>query len=93
MQATVEAKLAEKLGISKAEADRIFNATLEALRESIVEDRELRLRGFGTFKTKTKPARTYRNPRTGEPVPKPAKNIVRFNLSSKLDSLINPQTP
>lgn len=78
MQKAIEARLAEKLGISEKEADTIFNTTLDALREELLVDPELRLRGFGTFKVIERKARTGRNPRTGEPIEIPAKKAITF---------------
>lgn len=39
---------------------------------------EVRLPGFGTFKTADRPAREARNPRTGEPLAVAARSVVRF---------------
>ena len=39
---------------------------------------EVRIAGFGTFKTSQRSARTSRNPRTGEPVDVPARTAARF---------------
>lgn len=42
------------------------------------------IRGFGTFRTKIQPARTRRNPRTGEPVNVPAREVLTFKMSKNL---------
>ena len=39
---------------------------------------EIRLPGFGTFKTAERGAREARNPRTGEPPSVAARSVVRF---------------
>lgn len=84
MQATIERILSEKLGVSKAEADEMFNATLEAIREALIEDPDLRIRGLGTFKVVVRKGRTYRNPQTGEPVEKPDTQVVKFIAGKEL---------
>ena len=92
MQKTVERKLAEKLGITEKEADKIFNACIEAMRESIVEeqDMELRLADFGTFKVTERSARQGRNPQTGEAIQIPAKKVVKFKPYKWLKENLNP---
>lgn len=42
------------------------------------------IRGFGTFKTALQPARTMRNPQTGDPVAVPAREKLTFKMSAKL---------
>lgn len=39
------------------------------------------IRGFGTFKFVHKPARTCRNPATGEPVEVDAKSVIQFKAN------------
>ena len=41
------------------------------------------IRGFGTFKTVARAARTARNPRTGEEVLVPAKTVLSFKAAKK----------
>lgn len=90
MEKTVESKLAELLEVSEAEANRIWNATEEALIGSIQEDEELRLRGFGTFVTVDRPAQTIQHPVTNETYDIPAYKAVEFRASSKLRKAVNP---
>lgn len=89
MQKAVESKLRETLGLTAKEADETFKACLEAIKEAIKEDKELRLRGFGTFKTVHKPARPGRNPATGESIMISARNAIQFKAGKDLKELIN----
>lgn len=91
MEKLVEGKLAKLLDVSQAEADRIWNATEQALIESIKEDNELRLRGFGTFVTVDRPAQSIKHPITGEVFDVPAYKAVDFRASSKLRQAVNPE--
>ncbi|RYG57005.1 HU family DNA-binding protein [bacterium] len=45
---------------------------------------EIRLPGFGTFKTTDRAERTARNPRTGEPLTIAARSVVRFTPGKSL---------
>lgn len=84
MQSSIEKILSDKLDITQTEADRVFNAVIGAISEALVADPELRIRNLGTLKVVARPARTYRNPQTGEAVEKPATQVVKFEPSKKL---------
>jgi integration host factor subunit beta len=47
------------------------------------------LRGFGSFKVKSRNPRKARNPRTGESVDVPAKLVPYFKASNELKSKVN----
>jgi DNA-binding protein HU-beta len=40
--------------------------------------------GFGTFSTSKHPARKGRNPRTGEEIMIPEKNVIKFKAGAEL---------
>lgn len=90
MEKLVESKIARILEITEEEANRIWNATEEALIESIQEDAELRLRGFGTFVTVDRPAQVVIHPVTGEKYDVPAYKAVDFRASARLRKAVNP---
>ncbi|HEX6509815.1 MAG TPA: HU family DNA-binding protein [Chloroflexota bacterium] len=55
---------------------------------------EVRIHGFGSFKTTQRTARVGRNPRTGTQVAVPARRVVRFSASPRLSSALAPnRTP
>lgn len=88
MQKAIETKLAERLGVTQKSADEILNAVIEVIPECLAEDNDLRIRNFGTFKVEERAARAGRNPRTGEPIQIPAKKVVKFKPSAKLQDLV-----
>ena len=49
---------------------------------------EVRIHGFGSFKTAQRAARMGRNPRTGEAVSVPARRVVRFAASTTLSGAL-----
>ncbi len=49
-----------------------------AIARHLEEGGEIRLPGFGTFKTSERGAREARNPRTGETISVEARSVVRF---------------
>jgi DNA-binding protein HU-beta len=54
----------------------------DTLTEALVEGNEVRIHGFGTFRTSQRAARMGRNPRTGEAVKVAARRVVRFAPST-----------
>ena len=50
------------------DVENIVNAIFEEITEALADGNRVELRGFGAFSVKNRPARTGRNPRTGESV-------------------------
>ena len=81
--------IAKKHKLTQKEAILIINVILDTITESLVEGKKVELRGFGNFYTKTRGARTARNPKTGEKVFVPEKRIPAFKASKALkDELV-----
>lgn len=70
-------KIAEKLDLKKTEVDAVISATFDTIVEESKSD-DIRIAGFGTFKSVARPERTARNPKTGESIKIAAKKAVRF---------------
>lgn len=79
--------IAEKAGLTKADAARALDATMESISEALKKGEKVSLVGFGTFATSERPAREGRNPRTGETVKIAARTAVTFKAGSKLKKL------
>ena len=79
----IRAELGE--GTTTKTATEALNATLAAISKAVSKEK-VQIIGFGTFETKQRPARTGRNPRTGEQVTIPTSSVVSFKPSSALKS-------
>lgn len=79
----VEAVAAE-LGDSKASASRAVDAVIGCIADGLKVDEAVTIAGFGTFTRKHRPARTGRNPATGEPMEIKASMTVSFRPSPAL---------
>ena len=75
-----------KLGAdtTKKHAEEALAAVLESIKEGVKESGKVQIIGFGTFATKTREARTGRNPKTGNTINIPASKTVAFKASSAL---------
>ena len=79
---------AEKTGLTKKDAERAVNAALEAVTAELTAGGRVQLAGFGIFETKTRQARTGRNPKTKEAIQIPASTSVAFKASKTLKDAV-----
>ena len=74
---------------TKAEAERKLNSLLDLFEEVLVKGDDINCVGWGKFEVRETPARTGRNPKTGEEVAILAKKVVKFKagkgLADKVD--------
>jgi DNA-binding protein HU-beta len=83
--------VATSAGVSKADAERTVQAFFDTVLETTKSGEDkVAWAGFGSFSTNTRPARTGRNPQTGEPVEIAASKVMKFTASSTLKSALNP---
>ena len=84
-------KLKEKNpNLSQIEIELILDNFSESIEKSLLDNKKVELRGFGTFfLKKIKEKFGSRNPKTGEIIYVPEKNKVRFRASKKLKDFIN----
>ena len=81
--------VAEKAGLTKADATRAIDAFCETITEALANGDKITLVGFGTFSVSERAAREGRNPRTGEIVSIAARNAVSFKAGSALKDAVN----
>jgi len=82
--------VADAAGVSKADAERTVGAFFDIVVSSTKGGDKVAWPGFGSFSTSERPARTGRNPQTGEPVQIKASTAMKFSASSTLKSALNP---
>ena len=83
--------VADAAGVSKADAERTIGAFFDAVVSSTTKGDKVAWPCFGSFSTTKRPARTGRNPQTGEPVKIAASTAMKFTSSSTLKSNLNPK--
>ena len=70
------------------DVDNIVNAILDEIKRGVKKDKSVQLVGFGTFKVRTRKARTGRNPRTGKPIKIKASRTVGFKAGRPFKSVV-----
>jgi len=81
--------IAERAGITKAEAEKSVKALIDAVTESLKKGDKLSLVGFGTFSTSTRAARKGQNPQTGKKIDIPASVSPKFKAGKALKDAVN----
>ena len=76
--------IAESSDLSKADAGRALEATIDAITGSLKANDSVSLVGFGTFLVRERAARSGRNPQTGATIKIAAKNVVKFKAGAEL---------
>ena len=80
-------KIAEDAEITKKAATNALNSVLEGITEAL-QANSITFVGFGTFKVTERKARKGVNPRSGEQIDIPARNVPTFKAGSKLKEAV-----
>jgi len=80
--------VAKSAGLSKADATRAVNGTLQAISASLKKKQPVSLIGFGTFKVSNRAARTGRNPQTGKAIKIKAAKVPKFKAGKALKDAV-----
>ena len=81
-------QIANKTGLTKTETEKVINAFVSFVEESLKARKEVRLLGFGTFYVSKRNATTARNPRTGEEVKVPETYLPKFKPGKQLKDFV-----
>ena len=83
------AQVSDSTGVSRSDATRLIEATLDAITAALKSGDEVRLVGFGTFAVSQRAATTGRNPRTGQEIQIPAVKQPKFKAGKQLKDAVN----
>lgn len=88
-KADLVAKVAEKSGVTKKDAEKAVAGIFAAVQEALVAGDKVQVLGFGTFEVKERAARTGRNPQTGEELQIAASKNPSFKPGKALKEVVN----
>ena len=83
------AEIACKAGLSKKDAEKALNATVDTVSAALAAGDKVQLVGFGTFAVTERPAREGINPATRQKITIAAKKVAKFKAGAELDSQVN----
>ena len=88
-KADLIAKVAAQADMSKKDAEKAVNTTLEVITAALADGEKITLAGFGTFETRERAARTGRDPRTQQPIAIAAATVPAFKANKALKDAVN----
>ncbi len=87
-KADIIEKIHEVVGGTRADAERAVETMIDCIADSLKKGKEVSIAGLGIFATKTRNARTGRNPRTGETIDIPAMRVPKFRAAKALKDAV-----
>ena len=85
----LQALSADNPDLRPEEIEQVVDIFFEEISARLAEGGRVELRGFGTFSTRQRDARTGRNPRTGDAVDVPAKRVPYFKPGKEMRERLN----
>ena len=82
-------RLAARTGLNKAAARDVVDGVFETIGEALANGDEVRIAGFGSFGTRSRAARSGRNPGTGEAISIPASKSPSFKAGKALKDAVH----
>lgn len=87
-KADIVSKVHAVLGTTKADAERAVETFIECVTDGLKKGDEVSVAGLGIFVAKARPARTGRNPRTGEQIRIAATRTPKFRAAKALKDAV-----
>ena len=84
----INALAAKDEKLSKKDAEKAVNTTLELIVDALKSGDKVQLMGFGSFEVKERAARTGKNPATGEAIEIAASKAIVFKAGKALKDSI-----
>ncbi len=85
----LQAIASENPDLRPEEVEQVVTIFFDEIGKRLAEGGRVELRGFGAFSTRSREARTGRNPRTGEAVDVPAKRVPYFKPGKEMRERLN----
>ena len=82
------ATVAEETKMTKADTQRVIEATLDMVKKTVKKGEDIRLVGFGTFLRAKRSARKARNPQTGKEIMIKAHVVPRFRPGKEFKEFV-----
>ena len=81
--------IAQEMGLTQVQAKDLIQRVFEGITETLVNEGRIELRNFGVFEVKHRNARKARNPKTGERVDVPARQVVIFKPGREMQERVS----
>jgi DNA-binding protein HU-beta len=88
-QAELITTVAERAGLTKADAGKAVEALVGTITEALQQGDEIRIAGFGSFGISERGERQGRNPQTGAPITIAASKAAKFTAAKAVKDALN----
>lgn len=88
-KAELAGRVADKIHLTKKQTEAIVNILFACITDALKEGDKVELRGFGSFRTRSRNAREGRNPKTGDAVQIPSKKVPFFKAGKELREVVD----
>lgn len=75
--------------LTKQQAELVVNMLFDCIRNSLHKGDKTEIRGFGSFRLRSRRMKEGRNPKTGATVTVPAKQVPFFKAGKELKEFLN----
>lgn len=82
-------ELAMRQGLSLKDAEAVINTFFKTITHSLIKEKRVEIRGFGSFKTKAYKGFKGRNPKSGQPVQVESKKLPLFKVGKELREMVD----
>ena len=79
----------KKIGLTRKQVKVILNTVLESIKDALLREDKVEIRGFGSFRIHHRCAKEGRNPKNGKPVTVPSKKVPFFKAGKEMRKLVN----
>jgi DNA-binding protein HU-beta len=88
-KAQLVAAMADKMGSDKKTAGAAIDALSDIITHEVSRGGSVTIPNVGKVSCRARPARTVRNPATGEEIKKPADKVVKISVAKALKDSVN----
>lgn len=82
-------KVSAKINLTKKDTERVVNIVFGSIIQALAGGDKVELRGFGSFRVRSRESRDGRNPRTGDTVAIPPKKVPFFKAGKELREMVD----
>ncbi len=88
-KAELNKKVSEASGVTAKDTNAVMSALSDVITQHVASGGAITLIGVGKIESRDRAARTVRNPRTGDPIHKPADRTPRMVFAKALKTACN----
>lgn len=76
-------------GLTKKQTEIVVDILFDSIKNALASGNKIEIRGFGSFRIRSRRNREGRNPKSGEPVFVPGKKVPFFKAGKELKELVD----